>query len=174
MFEKFTTSAREIVVGAQSTARAERASQIDSRHLLLGVLDAGGETASTIIDAIPDAAAALNRIRHANAPSGLDAEALASIGIDISGVTARADDVFGEGALQNAGTTKRHIPFRNEAKKVLELALREAIRLNEKSIGARHILLGILRARGTAYDALVAEGVDVGALRASLDGLAAA
>lgn len=132
------------------------------------------QQATTLVNAIPDAAAALSRIRHAGATSGIDGDALASVGIDISDVAARADAVFGAGALQNARSTKRHIPFHNEAKKVLELALREAVRLHEKSIGARHVLLGLLRARGTAYDALAAEGVDASALRASLDDLAAA
>lgn len=38
-----------------------------------------------------------------------------------------------------------HIPFTRGAKKTLELSLREAIARRERSIGAEHLLLGILR-----------------------------
>ncbi len=43
-----------------------------------------------------------------------------------------------------------HIPFSTDAKKVLELSLREAIRGNARSIGTEHILLAILRAAGSS------------------------
>lgn len=45
----------------------------------------------------------------------------------------------------DAGATARHIPFGSDAKKVLELALREAIRRDDRRIDVEHILLGILR-----------------------------
>src|SRR5690606_34310293 len=38
-----------------------------------------------------------------------------------------------------------HIPFTPRAKKVLELALREALRLKVNYIGTEHILLGLVR-----------------------------
>lgn len=41
--------------------------------------------------------------------------------------------------------TKGHIPFTKRAKKVMELALREALSLNHSYIGTEHILLGIVR-----------------------------
>ena len=60
----------------------------------------------------------------------LDAGALASVGIDLEAVSASADEVFGRGALDQArrSPTKGHIPFTADAKKALELALREAVR----------------------------------------------
>ena len=43
-----------------------------------------------------------------------------------------------------------HIPFDRAAKKALELALREALRLQHNYIGTEHILLGMLHAGGPA------------------------
>ena len=45
---------------------------------------------------------------------------------------------------------KGHIPFSPHSKKVLELALREAIRIKARSIETEHILLAILRVRESA------------------------
>jgi hypothetical protein len=59
-----------------------------------------------------------------------------------------------------------HIPFTPRAKKVLELSLREAIRLGHRSIGTEHVLLGLVReGEGLAAEILVLHGVDLGDLR---------
>jgi ATP-dependent Clp protease ATP-binding subunit ClpA len=61
---------------------------------------------------------------------------------------------------------RRHIPFTPRSKKVLELALREAIHLRHDHIGPEHILLGVLReGHGLAMQILVETGVDVDELR---------
>lgn len=44
------------------------------------------------------------------------------------------------------GTPPGHIPFSPEAKKILELALREALQLGHPYIGTEHILLALVRA----------------------------
>jgi ATP-dependent Clp protease ATP-binding subunit ClpA len=49
---------------------------------------------------------------------------------------------MGSGSTSSTGG---HIPFSPDAKKVLELALRETIRSGDRRIGTQHILLGILR-----------------------------
>jgi ATP-dependent Clp protease ATP-binding subunit ClpA len=60
----------------------------------------------------------------------------------------------------------RHPRFVRRAKKVLELALREAIRLRHNHIGPEHLLLGILReGEGLAVRIMVDAGVDLGELR---------
>jgi ATP-dependent Clp protease ATP-binding subunit ClpA len=43
------------------------------------------------------------------------------------------------------GAPKGHIPFTPRAKKVLELALREALQLQHNYIGTEHLLLGLIR-----------------------------
>lgn len=58
------------------------------------------------------------------------------------------------------------LPFSPQGKKSLELALREALRLNHKYIGTEHLLLGILRATDKDHGAIrAALGVDVDQLR---------
>jgi hypothetical protein len=51
--------------------------------------------------------------------------------------------------------SKGHIPFAPDAKKALELALRESIRLDDRHIGADHILLGMMRDEGSTASAIL-------------------
>jgi ATP-dependent Clp protease ATP-binding subunit ClpA len=54
----------------------------------------------------------------------------------------------------------RRIPFSPRAKKVLERALREAVRLRDNRLGTEHVLLGILRIEdGTALRMLARLGI---------------
>jgi ATP-dependent Clp protease ATP-binding subunit ClpA len=63
-----------------------------------------------------------------------------------------------------------HLPFSPAAKKSLELALREAIRLGDRSIDADHLVLGLLRGGdGAAAVVLSALVVDVGAIRTAIE-----
>jgi ATP-dependent Clp protease ATP-binding subunit ClpA len=58
------------------------------------------------------------------------------------------------------------IPFTPRAKKVLELALREALSLGHNHIGTEHLLLALLKERdGLATRVLTESGVDVDRLR---------
>ena len=63
-----------------------------------------------------------------------------------------------------------HIPFERDAKKALELALREAVRLGHGFIGTEHLLLGLLH-DGRARDVLVARGVGLDGTRALVEEL---
>ncbi len=45
---------------------------------------------------------------------------------------------------------KRHLPFTRNAKKALELSLRESLALGHKHIGPEHILLGLIRCTDSA------------------------
>ena len=60
-----------------------------------------------------------------------------------------------------------HVSFAPEAKKALELALREAIDLGDREIGDTHVLLGLLR-EGSSDRLLRAVGADPAALREAL------
>ncbi|GAA1870482.1 Clp protease N-terminal domain-containing protein [Myceligenerans crystallogenes] len=118
------------------------------------------------------------------AAGGLDREALAAVGIDLDAVRETADATFGEGALDRAGRRQGgsgtgHIPFARDGKKALELALREAIRLREKEIGGRVLLLGIVRDEQSPgarvlRNALEEVGSDLLGLRAALGHVEAA
>ncbi|MEO7586795.1 MAG: ATP-dependent Clp protease ATP-binding subunit, partial [Arachnia sp.] len=61
------------------------------------------------------------------------------------------------------------IPFTSRAKKVLELALREALSLGHNYIGTEHILLGLIReGEGVAAQALLKLGADLNRVRATV------
>ncbi|ACQ81265.1 Clp domain protein [Beutenbergia cavernae DSM 12333] len=168
MFERFTDPARAAVVHAQERARAMRAPRVGSEHLLLGVADTGGAGGAALRTAGLDTPR-LAELAAGAAEDDLDPEALATLGIDLDAVRARTDALFGSGALERAGSRRPrggHIPFEQETKKALELALREAIRLRQRHIDTGHLLLGILRADCTGRRVLQRAGADVDDLRA--------
>jgi len=72
---------------------------------------------------------------------GLAARVLGSFDITVEEVRAQVARIVGQGEVVTTG----QIPFTPRAKKVLELALREAISLGHDYIGTEHILLGIVR-----------------------------
>jgi ATP-dependent Clp protease ATP-binding subunit ClpA len=62
-----------------------------------------------------------------------------------------------------------HIPFTPQAKKSLELSLREALQLGDSYIGTEHLLLGLIRQdEGPAAQALRELGVDLDTTRAEI------
>lgn len=170
MFERFTKEARAAVVGAQEVAHETGSRSIDTRHLLVVLVENRGPVHRALRGAGADAEAVVEQARAELRVGGIDGDALAGIGIDLDAVRRRADAVFGTDALERAGRAPGgHIPFTPEAKKALELALREAIRLKQKSIHPGHILLGILRAPSSGRALLLDAGVDVDALRKALE-----
>lgn len=166
MFERFTTTARHAVIDAQTLASHNGAHRIDSRHLLLALLQTVEvRDALTAIGA--NAGQLTAEAGEDVAKAGLDAEALAAIGIDLAEVNRQAENVFGPEALAGSTRSKRHVPFARDAKKALELALREAIWLHQRTISERHLLLGILRADCPGRQ-LLALHVDIATLRSAL------
>jgi ATP-dependent Clp protease ATP-binding subunit ClpA len=169
MFERFTREARTAVTAAQQLARDAGSGKVDTRHVLVALLGETDPVAATVRDLGVDVATLVASLRRELRESGLDREALASLGIDLDAVRERADAVFGPGALDRAGHSPGHIPFSRDAKKALELALREAIRLKHRTIDGRHLVLGMLRAECPARGSLVSAGVDPARLRAALE-----
>jgi ATP-dependent Clp protease ATP-binding subunit ClpA len=193
MFERFTREARAAVIGAQHAARTLEHRHIGSEHLLLGILADSGSRAARLLAAhgldLDRARAAVRDL--AGTPreplaetSASDAEALRLIGIDLDAVRRAIEANFGpealrlpppepsrrRGWLRRRDPGKGHIPFTPEAKKALELSLREALRLRHNTIDARHLLLGILRgADGRGYAVLTRVGIDPAALRPVLE-----
>ncbi|GIJ24566.1 Clp protease N-terminal domain-containing protein [Micromonospora lutea] len=181
MFERFTDRARTAVRRARDEARAEGQRPVGTEHLLLAVLaDGDGLAVRVLRDAGVTADDLRERIRrHAETgDSGLgeaDAAALREIGIDLAAIVARIEESFGPDALREAAPAPRRRwgrrrpaggPFSARAKKVLELSLREAIRLRHRHIGTEHILLGLLReGRGLAALTLTEAGVDLADVR---------
>jgi ATP-dependent Clp protease ATP-binding subunit ClpA len=210
MFERFTSEARNVVVGAQEQARALEHRFIGTEHLLLSML-ANDDTAARLLRergvTVESARAMIERYVGGVPPrlTPSDAEALRAIGIDIDEVRRRLEENFGPNPLAappqepvrrrfGLRRTRRqpdggqrdggqrgggqcggpgitgHIPFSPRAKKVLELSLREALRLKHRSIGTEHVLLGLIR-EGQGLGALVlAEAkVDLAELRRTVE-----
>jgi len=219
MFERFTDSARTVVVDAQHQARRLGHRQIGTPHLLLallaeddGLLAGHGVSAEAV-------ETALRRALEQPAPSRPsrvdDAEMLASLGIDVHRIREAVEASFGPGALDRAlgsdrdapggrrgplsrltrrrrgrpaarderrtlaspsGAARRrarpgtHLAFSPDARKTLELSLREALRLGDRSIDSDHVLLGLLRCDdGLAAGLLAGLGVPPGDLRAAVE-----
>ena len=93
---------------------------------------------------------------------GVAAKVLKTFGISAAAVRTQVEEIVGEGSQAPSG----HIPFTPRAKKVLELAMREGVRLDHNYIGTEHILLGLIReGEGVAAQILVKLGADLGRVR---------
>lgn len=149
MFERFTQGARDAVIQAQTEVMELGADAIGTQHVLLGVLWNVDGIAKHLLDETGLGYRDVrDRVEGEVAGSFSDADALRGIGIDLEEVRRRADQAFGKGALGRR-TGRRcgggHVPFTPDAKKSLELALREAVALKHTGIGPEHILLGLTR-----------------------------
>jgi len=68
------------------------------------------------------------------------------------------------------GAARGHIPFGRDAKKALELSLREALRLGDGCIGTEHVLLGLLRGGDTVAVGMLTDlGVGSAGLRRDVE-----
>jgi ATP-dependent Clp protease ATP-binding subunit ClpA len=164
VFERFTEPARAVVVLAQEESLSLHHNYIGTEHLLIALLRVGTGAGRRALDSLH---VRLDDVRSevveivGTGPVNLgehDAEALRAIGIDLDEVRRRVEETFGAGALERKASVARHgrrwrrcstgfIPFTPRAKKVLELALREALALGHRYLGTEHILLGLVRER---------------------------
>jgi Clp amino terminal domain, pathogenicity island component len=127
---RFAEDARNVVGVAVEEARKAGSASTGSQHLLLGLIDDPDCRASRLIVAL---GCPLDRLRAA--------------------VTDALPHDKEPGA-------KGHISFANDSKKVLEIALRETLRARVRQIGTEHILLALLRDKGSAAGKLLAwEGI---------------
>jgi hypothetical protein len=84
---------------------------------------------------------------------GLAALAIQAQGAVLDELRQTADEQVGS----RADVVPDQVPFGAEAKKIMQIALREAMRLGHNYIGTEHILLGMLRADETPGARLLAE-----------------
>jgi ATP-dependent Clp protease ATP-binding subunit ClpA len=172
VFERFTDKAKAVVHGAQVEAQARAASHVRSEHLLAALL-AGPESVAQralLRDGV-DLPALLRTVRGVPDPASPstapqdDAQALAALGIDLDEVRRQVEDAFGPGALERTRAAQRggrrgFARWDRSAKKVLELSLREALRMRHNYIGTEHVLLGLLHpGTGAGQELLTGAGV---------------
>jgi ATP-dependent Clp protease ATP-binding subunit ClpA len=186
MFERFTTQARAAVKDAQRHSGELGHHYIGTEHLLLALLSPDSGLAGVVLSGAglteervrSDVQALIGR----SGPLGpADAEALEAIGIDLDAVRAKIEETFGPGALTpppppQRGLFRRRrpvssgqttcVPFTARCKKVIELGLREAIRLRCNYIGTEHLLLGLIReGEGLAAKVICDAGISLDDLR---------
>jgi ATP-dependent Clp protease ATP-binding subunit ClpC len=101
----------------------------------------------------------LGLIREAD---GIAAKALGAVGVNYDSAREKIAREVSADDSEKVGSP----PFTPRAKKVLELALREALQLGHNYIGTEHLLLGIVReGGGTATQILTEFGVELTRLR---------
>jgi ATP-dependent Clp protease ATP-binding subunit ClpC len=136
MFERFTDRARRVVVLAQEEARMLEHNYIGTEHVLLGLIHEG---------------------------EGVAAKALRALDVDLDTLRREVEALVGRGQQPMPG---QHIPFTPQAKKVLELALRESVQLGHDYIGTEHLLLGLVReGEGPAAQVLQQRGIELNTVR---------
>jgi ATP-dependent Clp protease ATP-binding subunit ClpA len=114
VFERFTETARQVVVLAQEESLTLRHMYIGTEHLLLGLLRVQDEIVGP---------------------------ALQRLDISVEGVRGLVFDLVGAGTSER---TSGQIPFTPRAKSALEAGLRTAIGFGSNEIGPEHLLLGIV------------------------------
>lgn len=134
MFERFTDNARRMVMVSQEAARSLGSDVIDTEHLLLGL-------------AAPPATGV-----------SVGQQALADMGFTPEKITQGIHDLISYGP---GGTPTGHVPFTKEAKRVIELSLRQALSFGHNYIGSEHLLLALLQEDTNA--SAVLEHIDVSA-----------
>jgi len=172
VFELFTHRARRSLVLAQDEAMALGHDVIGTGHMLLGLVASPESTAGAALAerglGLPGTRAQAVRVLAASGIDGTRAQqakdALSSLGIDVAQIKRLADDAFGPGAF----VFPRPV-YSPRARKVLELAVREARALGHEHIGTGHVLLGMIQqGEGVAFRVLTTLEVDTGALREDL------
>jgi ATP-dependent Clp protease ATP-binding subunit ClpC len=140
MFERFTDSARRVVVLSQEEARGLLHDYIGTEHILLGLCHARtAQYDQVLVDVLPaiSMTAAREQVTKIK-PMGM-------------------------------GTPPGHIPFTPRAKRVLEQSLRMATRAGHSSIGAGHLLLAVLDdPESVAAQVLAGLGIDTEPLAAAV------
>ena len=136
-FEKFSERARRVLSLAQEEAIRFNHNYIGTEHVLLGLV---------------------------REPEGVAARVLANLSVDLHKVRSAVEFIIGRGERPVSG---ENIGLTPRAKKVIELAVDEARRMNHHYIGTEHLLIGLMReGEGVAAGVLESLGVTLDKVRA--------
>jgi hypothetical protein len=114
-FSRFTLRAKHSISAATEEARERRHDRVIPEHIALGLL---------------------------HEPEGLAAKAIEALGVPLE--SARDALVAALPPASVHEPVSGSIPFTGGAKKTMELAVREALKLGHNYVGTEHILLGVL------------------------------
>ncbi|WP_448630172.1 Clp protease N-terminal domain-containing protein [Cellulomonas soli] len=168
MHERFTTDAREAVIRAQEAARTAGSDHVGAEHLLVGAVTTPDSVAARSLSRLglrPGDVVVL--VRHLSTHA-FDAEAPASVGVDLDAVRAQTEATSGRTSLDSTRTPPRRtsLPLDATAKQTLEVALREAQRFKQRHIDSGHLLFACARLEDTrAHQVLTRLGVSPQGLR---------
>ena len=188
MFERFTKDARAVVAGAVEHCDRVREEKVDEAHLLLALLDREGSRGSFALASLglagrrTEVERALVEARRRGGLSRADAEALTGLGIDLTEIVSRVEEVHGAGALagvlavggKGGGRRSGRRPFTRGAKDLLTESLRIAVAHRDRYIGDEHLLLALAARPGVPSEVLADHGVTYVALTRVLYGGGAA
>ena len=136
-FEKFSERARRVLSLAQEEAIRFNHNYIGTEHVLLGLV---------------------------REPEGVAARVLANLSVDLHKVRSAVEFIIGRGERPVSG---ENIGLTPRAKRVIELAVDEARRMNHRYIGTEHLLIGLMReGEGVAAGVLESLGVTLDKVRA--------
>ncbi|MFF4353306.1 Clp protease N-terminal domain-containing protein [Streptomyces sp. NPDC001530] len=171
MFERFTKDARAVVEEAVLQSERARADRVEAEHMLFALLDREGSRGSFALASLGLAGRRdsverdLAEARRRGGLSRADAEALSGLGIDLSEIVSRVEEVHGEGALGSGRTSggggrwARRRPFAQGAKDVLTQSLRIALARRDRHIGDEHLLMALTARPGVLAEVLADHGV---------------
>ena len=128
-FSRFTVRARSAVAAARAEAEQLGNEQVRNEHLLLGLL---------------------------SEPEALAGQCIVALGMPLEQVRGAA---LALAQRQPAADQVHRARFSRDAKKTLELSLREALHLGHNYIGTEHLLLGLLRNDDATTDLLSGMGL---------------
>ncbi|MBW3589173.1 MAG: ATP-dependent Clp protease ATP-binding subunit [Actinobacteria bacterium] len=132
-FERFTPRAHQAIALAEKAAREQPNSQVDTEHLLLGILDEGGN---------------------------LGLRLLTSLEIEVEDL--RTELRASMTASGKVKADKKRLAFSPLAKKALEQTTLEALQLGHNYVGCEHLLLGLVATEeGLASQVLRRMGVEL-------------
>src|SRR4051794_10153543 len=159
MFEPFTDRARKSLLLAQQAAKAMGHGFVGCEHLLFGLADEGTGVAAVVlaergIDGGVVRTEIVERIGQQTPSSVTDADALASLGIDLEEVHRRLEASFGKAGVPPSPETP---PFTARARESLERAIVESDQLQHGYVGTEHLLLGVITGDGNAGMAILAD-----------------
>ena len=120
-FSRFTPRARNSIKAAADEAREHHHDQVFPEHLALGLL---------------------------HEPEGLAAKAIEALGVPSAAVRQALLAALPPAGAHEPASDK--IPFNPQAKKIMALAVREALRRAHNYVGTEHILIGVLEYSGGA------------------------
>lgn len=117
-FEQFTERARKVLSLAQEEAQRFNHNFIGTEHLLLGLVREG---------------------------DGIAAKVLSNLGIELNRVRGAVEFIIGRGSGRDDRAVLGEVGLTPRAKRVMELAVDEARRLDHHYVGTEHLLLGLIR-----------------------------